>query len=32
MAPRFLIVLGISGSVQFMAGIQGAQKNLRREH
>ncbi|MDR1126968.1 MAG: electron transfer flavoprotein subunit alpha/FixB family protein [Treponema sp.] len=25
-APRLLIVMGISGSVQFMAGIQGAQK------
>jgi electron transfer flavoprotein alpha subunit len=29
--PRLLITLGVSGSVQFMAGIQGA-KNLRREH
>jgi electron transfer flavoprotein alpha subunit len=25
-APRILITLGVSGSVQFMAGIQGAQK------
>jgi electron transfer flavoprotein alpha subunit len=25
-APRLLITLGVSGSVQFMAGIQGAQK------